>query len=133
MEKLNIAGKVVGPGEPPYVIAEIGANHNGDMGLCMKLIEAARDCGADAVKFQSWSKDSLISKAEYRRNTRYVSEDKKAPSLEEAVEQYQLTAAQHLKVGAYCHELGITFFSSCFSTAEVDMLESLHVPAYKIA
>src|SRR5215813_13563622 len=125
MEKLNIAGKVVGPGEPPYVIAEIGANHNGDMGLCMKLIEAAKACGADAVKFQSWSKDSLISRAEYARNTRYISDDKRAPSLEEAVERYQLTPAQHRDVAAYCQELKITFFSSCFSAREVDLLESL--------
>lgn len=133
MGKLNIAGRLAGPGEPPYVIAEIGANHNGDMGLCMKLIEAAKACGADAVKFQSWSKDSLISKAEYARNTRYVSDDKRAPSLEEAVERYQLTPAQHRDVAAYCQELKITFFSSCFSAREVDLLESLGVPAYKIA
>lgn len=133
MEKLNIAGRLAGPQEPPFIIAEIGANHNGDMGLCMKLIEAAKACGADAVKFQSWSKDSLISRAEYARNTRYVSDDKRAPSLEEAVERYQLTPAQHRDVAAYCQELKITFFSSCFSAREVDLLESLGVPVYKIA
>lgn len=133
MEKLNIAGRLVGCGEQPYIVAEIGANHNGDMALCMKLIKAAKDCGADAVKFQSWSKESLISKAEYARNTRYVTEDKKVPTLEEAVELYQLTPAQHKEVAAYCHELNITFFSSCFSPKEVDLLESLNVPAYKIA
>ena len=51
MEKLTIAGRVVGPGEPPWVIAEIGANHNGDMALCRRLIDAAQEAGADAVKF----------------------------------------------------------------------------------
>lgn len=133
MEKLEIAGRLVGPGEPPYVVAEIGANHNGDMGLCMRLMEAAKACGADAVKFQSWSKDSLISKAEYARNTRYVADGTKAPSLEEAVERYQLTPSQHRDVAAYAHELKITFFSSCFAPQEVDLLESLDVPVYKIA
>lgn len=133
MEKLNIAGKLIGDGAPPYIVAEIGANHNGDMALCMKLIKAAKESGADAVKFQSWSKQSLISKAEYARNTRYVAADKKAPSLEEAVERYQLTPGQHREVAAYCQELRITFFSSCFSPEEVDLLESLDVPAYKIA
>src|SRR5262249_30183807 len=104
MEKLNIGGRPIGAGEPPYLVGEIGANHNGDMKLCQRLIEAAKDSGADAVKFQSWSKESLISRAEYARNTRYVSDDKKAPSLEEAVEQYQLTPRQHRDVAAYCHE-----------------------------
>ena len=133
MEKLNIAGRLVGPGEPAYIVAEIGANHNGDMTLCRAMIDAARECGADAVKFQSWSKSSLISRAEYDRNTAYVSKERNQPTLEESVEQYQLSRAQHEEISAYCRDTGIVFFSSCFSNAEVDMLESLDVPAYKIA
>ena len=133
MEKLKIEGRLIGPGEPPFIVAEIGANHNGDMDLCRRLIDAAEACGVDAVKFQSWSKSSLISKAEYGRNTRYVSADKKVPTLEEAVEQYHLTPAQHHEVASYCRERNMVFFSSCFSSEEVDLLESLGVPAYKIA
>ncbi|HXE61359.1 MAG TPA: N-acetylneuraminate synthase family protein [Gemmatimonadaceae bacterium] len=133
MEKLNIAGRLVGPGEPPYIVAEIGANHNGDMALCRAMIDSARACGADAVKFQSWSKSSLISRAEYDRNTAYVSKERNQPTLEESVEQYQLSRAQHQEISAYCRDTGIVFFSSCFSAAEVDMLEALDVPAYKIA
>lgn len=133
MEKLNIAGRMVGPGEPPYIVAEIGANHNGDMNLCRTMIDAARECGADAVKFQSWSKSSLISRAEYDRNTAYVSKERNQPTLEESVEQYQLSRAQHEEISDYCGATGIVFFSSCFSAAEVDMLEDLDVPAYKIA
>ena len=133
MEKLNIAGRPVGPGEPPYIVAEIGANHNGDMTLCRAMIDAARECGADAVKFQSWSKSSLISRAEYDRNTAYVSKQRNQPTLEESVDQYQLSRAQHEEISAYCRKTGVVFFSSCFSNAEVDMLESLDVPAYKIA
>lgn len=131
MEKLSIAGRLVGPGEPPYVIAEIGANHNGDMALCRQLVDAAKDCGVDAVKFQSWSKNSLISRAEYARNTRYATAA--APSLEEAVERYQLSPEEHRQIAAYCRERDVVFFSSCFSRGEVDLLESLDVPAYKIA
>ena len=92
MESLSIAGRLIGPDHPPYIIAEIGANHNGDMALCRRLIDAARECGVDAVKFQSWSKSSLISNAEYARNTRYV-KDKRVPSLEEAVEQCRALAS----------------------------------------
>ena len=56
MELLNLHGQLVGPGRRPYIIAEIGANYNGDMDLCKRMIDVAQECGADAVKFQSWSK-----------------------------------------------------------------------------
>ena len=71
MDRLTLGGRAIGPGEPPAFIAEIGANHNGDMDLARKLIDAARSCGADAVKFQSWSKRSIISRAEYARHASY--------------------------------------------------------------
>jgi N,N'-diacetyllegionaminate synthase len=133
VEKLTIAGRSVGPGEPPWVVAEIGANHNGDMELCRRLVNAAQDSGADAVKFQSWSKDSLISRPEYARNTRYAKLDPSALTLEQAVERYQFTPDQHREMAAYCRQRGITFFSSCFSAREVELLESLDAPVYKVA
>ena len=52
----------------PYIIAEIGANHNGNMNLAKKLINSAKECGADAAKFQSWTPKSLISKIEYKNH-----------------------------------------------------------------
>ncbi len=133
MEKLELAGQIVGPGEPPYIIAEIGSNHNGDMDLCRRMIDSAQSCGADAVKFQSWSKTSLISKAEYERNTSYSDKKKHFGSLEEMVEAYQLTPKQHKEVADYCRERKIAFLSSCFSPEEVDLLDMLDVPAFKIA
>ena len=133
MENLIIAGRAVGPGEPPWVIAEIGANHNGDMDLCRRIIDAAKEVGADAVKFQSWSKQSLISRPEYDRNTRYAKADPSQLTLEQAVEKYQFTPDQHREIAAYCRRREILFFSSAFSKPEVQLLESLDVPAYKIA
>jgi len=131
--KLNLHGRLIGPGEPPYFIAEIGSNHNGDMQLCRRLIDSAKSCGVDAVKFQSWSKTSLISRAEYSRNTNYADKKRHFGTLEEMVERYQLTPEQHTEVAAYCQKRQITFLSSCFSPEEVDLLESLDVPAFKIA
>lgn len=133
MEQLTIAGRVIGLAQPPYVIAEVGANHNGDMDLCRRIIDAAKECGASAVKFQSWSKGSLIGSAEFARNTRYAKADPSVLTLEKAVERYQLTPDQHREVAEHCRKIGIPFFSSCFSKSEVDLLESLEVPAYKIA
>jgi N-acetylneuraminate synthase len=132
MEQLSIAGRAVGQGLPPYVIAEIGSNHNGDMALCRQLVDAAQAAGAHAVKFQSWTRDSLISSGEYERNTRYAAE-RQAPSLRDAVEQYQMTADRLDEVARYCRSRGMTWFASCFSAAEVELLERLDTPAFKVA
>lgn len=133
MEQLTIGSRVVGPGHPPYIIAEIGSNHNGDMRLCRRIIDAAKAASADAVKFQSWSKHSIISTAEYRRNTSYSDKKKHFGSLEEMVERYQFTPAQHREISAYCREIGITFCSSCFSKEEIDLLVEVGAPVMKIA
>jgi N-acetylneuraminate synthase len=133
MEKLSIAGRLIGPDEPSYVIAEIGSNHNGDMMLCQELVDAARECGVDAVKFQSWSKSSLVSTAEYARNRHCVTGNGGGPTLEEQVSRYQLTPEQHYEIATYCKDRQMVFFSSCFSPLEVELLEALDVPAYKIA
>jgi N,N'-diacetyllegionaminate synthase len=133
MELLDLNGHIVGPGHPPYIIAEIGSNHNGDMDLCRRLVDAATECGADAVKFQSWSRETLIGKAEYARNTSYLDTHRHFGSLEEMVVKYQFTPDQHMDIAAYCKSAGITFLSSPFSPGEVDLLESLDVPCFKIA
>jgi sialic acid synthase SpsE len=133
MDKLDIAGRSVGPQELPYVIAEIGSNHNGDMELCRSMIDAAKRCGADAVKFQSWSESSLISKAEYDRNPSYADKKKHFGSLREMVDRYQLTPDQHREIAAYCKNSKITFLSTPFAPEEVDLLVELDVPVFKVA
>jgi sialic acid synthase SpsE len=118
----------------PYIIAEVGANHNGDMGLAKRLIDSAKSCGCDAVKFQSWKPDSLIAKEEYDRNQSYNDSPKKHfGSLREMVEKYYLRPEQHLELKKYCDMVGIRFFSTPFSFEEADFLEEMDVPFYKIA
>ena len=133
METISINDKFVGPGHPPFFIAEIGSNHNGDMDLARKLVDAAVDSGADAVKFQSWSKRSLVCKAEFTRNTKYADTFRHFGSLEEMVEKYQLTPQQHREMVAYCAEKGALFISTPFSRREADMLDELGIPFFKIA
>lgn len=125
--------RAVGPGHPPYIIAEIGSNHNGDVQLCKEMIDVAHDCGADAVKLQSWSESSLISKAEYARNTEYSDKERHFGTLEEMVRAYQVSDAMHEEIAAHCARVGIDFLSSAFSPREVDLLRELGVPAIKIA
>jgi N,N'-diacetyllegionaminate synthase len=122
-QQLTLAGTLVGTGYPPYVIAEIGANHNGDMGLAREMIDAAVESGADAVKFQSWAADTLISKPLFAR----------LPGLHEQAEKYALSREDHLKLRDYCIQKGITFFSTPFSFSEADMLETMDIPFFKAA
>ena len=133
MNTVSLGEIVVGPGHPPYIIAEVGSNHNGDIGLCRKLIDAAADAGAHAVKFQSWSETSLIAEEEYERNTQYSDKKKHFGSLREMVRAYQFTAEQHREAKEHCDARGVAFCSSSFSTEEVDFLAALGVPFFKIA
>src|SRR5579872_2562443 len=130
MKSVRLGEIEVGPRKPPYIIAEIGSNHNGDMNLCRQLIEAAADAGAHAVKFQSWSDSSLVSEEEYGRNTEYSDKKKHFGSLREMVTAYQLTEEQHHAASEHCRKRRIAFCSTPFSMKEVDLLESLDVPFY---
>ena len=132
MDSLILNDRPVGAGHPPYVIAEIGANHNGSLDLALRLIDAARECGVDAVKFQSWSKSSLISGPEYARNAGY-SGSSNGGGLAAEVERYQLTTAQHQAIADHCRKTGVCFLSSVFSAAEIELLDGLGVPAFKVA
>lgn len=133
MKAVKFGKTSVGPGHPPYVIAEIGSNHNGDMDLCRRLIDAAAEAGAHAAKFQSWSEHSLIAEEEYERNTEYSDKKKHFGSLREMVRAYQLTPEQHREAREHCLKRGIAFCSSPFSPEEADLLEELDVPFFKIA
>ena len=134
MKKINIKGKEIYNFSSPYVIAEIGANHNGDMNLAKSMIISAAECGAHAVKFQSWSPKSLIAKEEYDRNQKYDDSPKKHfGSLKEMVEKYYLREEQHYELKAFCDSINVDFCSTPFSESEVDLLDKCEVPFYKIA
>lgn len=134
MKKIKLGTKEVYNFSQPYIIAEIGANHNGDMNLAKKMIDAASECGANAVKFQSWTPSSLIAKEEYNRNQKYDDSPKKHfGSLKEMVEKYYLREEQHFELKAYCDYKSVDFCSTPFSLAEVDLLEKCDVPFYKVA
>jgi len=136
MKTIQLGKKAIHNFSKPYVIAEIGANHNGDMDLARVMIKSAVDCGADAVKFQSWNSTSLIAKEEYDRNQSYDDGDggkKHFGSLKEMVEKYYLRPEQHYELKAYCDALGVDFVSTPFSESEADLLQDCGVPFFKVA
>ncbi|MCI9486924.1 MAG: N-acetylneuraminate synthase [Lachnospiraceae bacterium] len=118
-----------------YVIAEAGANHNGDMELAKRLIDSAVACGADCVKFQSWTKDSIFSKKVYQDNF-FLRDDYRNRTdytLEQIVDKYHIDKKKHIELKNYCEEKGIEFASTPFSRDEVDLLIELDVPFIKVA
>lgn len=122
--------------EKPYIIAEIGSNHNGDMNLAKKMIDEAKRCGADCVKFQSWSKDTIFSEKVYQDNY-FLKDDYRNRTdytLKEIVDEYSINREDHYLLNEYCKKVGIDFNSTPFSKSEVDLLvDELDVPFIKIA
>lgn len=120
----------------PYIIAEIGSNHNGDMNIARKLIDAAKEAGADCVKFQSWSKETIFSKKTYDENY-FLSDDYRERddyTLEKIVEEYSISEVELLEMKKYADLVGIDCTSTPFSKAEVDFLvDEMQADFIKIA
>jgi N-acetylneuraminate synthase len=129
-KEIRIGDKLVGDGYPTYITAEIGINHNGDLGIAKRLIDVAVMAGCDAVKFQKRTPEKavppeyreviretpwgLISYLDYRRKVEFGEEEYRA-------------------IDQYCREKGIHWFASCWDDDSVDFIEQFEPPCYKIA
>ena len=120
----------------PLFIAEIGSNHNGKISLAKKLILRAKQAGADYVKLQSWSKETIFSKVKYKENY-FLKDDyrnNKNISLEQIVEKYSISEDNTIKLNDYAKSLKIELISTPFSKREVDFLvKKIKVPFLKVA
>ncbi len=131
-KKVSIGDRLVGEGEPCFIIAEAGVNHNGDVGLAKKLIDAAREAGADAVKFQSFITEEVVTpgaqKAEYQKETTGADE-----SQFDMLKRLELTENNFTELSNYARNKGLIFLATPFDERSVDLLDELDVPAFKIA
>ncbi|WP_417713915.1 pseudaminic acid synthase [Pseudophaeobacter arcticus] len=129
---MEISGRLIGPDHTPYVIAELSANHNGDYDQALRIIEAAKAVGADAVKLQTYTPDTITLNA----NTEdFVVKGGlwNGRTLYDLYEEAHTPWDWHKPLFEHAHKLDITMFSSPFDTTAVDLLMDLNAPAFKIA
>ncbi|MFM0324946.1 pseudaminic acid synthase [Caballeronia glebae] len=129
---IQIAGRSIGPKHPPYVIAELSANHNGDLGTALRIIDVAKKAGADAVKLQTYRPDTItLDSTSPDFMIRGGLWDGK--SLYELYQWAHMPWDWHKPLFEHARRQEITIFSSPFDFSAVDLLEDLNAPAYKIA
>lgn len=126
---MKIGDREIGYNQPPFLIAEIGINHNGDMKLAKQLIDEAVTAGCDAVKFQKRTIDIVYTKEELARPR----ENPFGPTNGDLKRGLEFGKAQYDEIDAYCKEKNIMWFASPWDEASVDFLEQYNPPCYKIA
>lgn len=115
-----------------FIIAEAGVNHNGDINLAYKLCDAAKEAGADAVKFQTWKTERAVSKGAVLADYQEKNIENKNLSQYEMLKQLELSYDEFVELKHYCDKIGIQFLSSPDSIEDVLFLQSLGVPLQKI-
>ncbi len=130
---LEIAGRRIGPGRPVYVIAELSANHGGDFARAERLVELAHEAGADAVKLQTYTADTLTLDSD--RPCFVVPEGSPwaGRTLHDLYAEAAMPWEWQPRLAEVAADLGLALFSTPFDATAVDFLEAMGVPAYKIA
>ena len=129
--KLQIGDRTIGENEPCFIIAEAGVNHNGELGLAEELIDVAADAGADAIKFQTFTAEKLVTpmaeKAAYQKKN-----DGNGSTQYEMLKRLEFSEKDFRKLSAYAKKRGLVFLSTAFDDGSLELLIRLKVPAFKV-
>lgn len=126
MKKIRIQGRKIGAGYPPFVMAEVGINHEGDYCKAIQLVDAAASAGADCVKFQCHIAEKEMIPTDMKPGK--ISNEK----LWDIIKRCELTETEEVRIKNYCTEKGIMYLSTPFSREAADRLEKMGVAAFKI-
>ena len=132
MRRMILDGRAVGPGEPPYVIAEISGNHGGKYERAAELVRLAAEAGADAVKLQTYTPDTMTLDCA-RPEFRIAAGPWAGRTLHDLYAEAHTPWEWQPRLKELADEIGITLFSTPFDESAVDFLEAMDVPAYKVA
>lgn len=134
MKAVKILNKVVGDGNPCYILAEAGCNHNQDLDIAKKLIDASVEAGVDGIKFQTYKAENMYSKKtpmmQHFKERMGAGED---ATMYDLIKMTELPWELHRPIIDYCRKKNIPFLSTPFEEDAVDFLEEFMVPAFKIA
>ncbi len=130
VKPIEIGDRKIGPGQPCFIIAEAGVNHNGDIRLALELVEAAKDAGADAIKFQLFRVEEQISGS--APTAEYQKEHTGSANMTEMAKTYDLAWDAHYQILDHCHLNDIQYMASCFDTQAVDFYIGLGGQAIKV-
>ncbi|MBF0103973.1 MAG: N-acetylneuraminate synthase family protein [Deltaproteobacteria bacterium] len=126
MKEFKIGKRIIGPAQPPFIIAEAGINHDGDFGKAIQLVDTAKKCGADCVKFQYHITEAELVKSDIKPG--YLSKE----TLWDITKHIEFSPEEHKRIKEHCDQSGIIFLSTPFSKEAADHLYAMDVPAFKI-
>ena len=129
--RIRIGGKILGEGEPCFIVAEAGINHNGDINIAKQMIDVAKNCGVDAIKFQTFTARNFVrdekQQYEYQTQGKRVKE-----SMLKMFERHEFKQEEWAEIASYCKCKEIVFFSTPQDVENLDLLLTIGIPAIKI-
>ncbi|PKP60161.1 MAG: pseudaminic acid synthase [Candidatus Altiarchaeales archaeon HGW-Altiarchaeales-2] len=130
IKNIKINGRLIGDEQPTYIIAEVGSNFDGSLEQAKKIVDLAKEAGADAVKFQSFLVDKIICGEAFTEKVSFQA--KWGKSVYDVYKNAEFPREWHQEIMEYCKKKNITFFSSPYDKGAVDLLDEIDVPAFKV-
>lgn len=129
---IKIGDRIISADSPVFIIAEAGVNHNGDLAVAKQMIDAALEAGVDAVKFQTYRAEEMITvnakKADYQLKSTDITETQYS-----MLKKFELSTEDHQELADYCRNKGLIFLSTPYDFASVDLLTQIEIPCFKIS